>query len=221
MAEILQAIATILWPIIVIVLVIVLLAIFRPSLRKIIESAKERKFTIKVGNNELTMEEANKQQQNLITDLQTQVLEIRNLIEHGNEFSSKEDIQSVISRKIKNLHVLWVDDNPKNNSYAVQQLNDMQIVVDLALSTHEGIKRFKQDKYSVIISDLGRRENQHMNYTAGFDLLKEIRIVNPTIPFVVFTTSENVRKYLSQANELGVTLITSSWTEIIRLFFIY
>ena len=43
MAEILQGIAAILWPIIVIAFVIVLLAIFRPSLSKIIDVCSQRK----------------------------------------------------------------------------------------------------------------------------------------------------------------------------------
>lgn len=219
MAETLQAIASLLWPIIVIILICVLIFMFKPAIAAIIESAKSRKFTIKVGNNELTMEEASKQQQSMITDVQKQLLELRNKLVHNGKSQTFSDVESNIENIKQNSTILWVDDNPKNNSYAVQQLNDMKINVDLALSTTDGLRRFRQNKYPLIISDLGRREENFMNYTAGFDFLKEIRSINPSIPFIIFTTSENVRIYMAQAKKLGVTLITSSWTEIVSFLF--
>ncbi len=53
--KLIQAIATALWPVIVIILVLK----FRPAITAIVESAKSRRFTLKIGGQELTMEEAN------------------------------------------------------------------------------------------------------------------------------------------------------------------
>ena len=52
--DLLIAVAALLWPLIVIVVV----CLFRPAIVAIIESAKWRKFTLKVGGQELTMEQA-------------------------------------------------------------------------------------------------------------------------------------------------------------------
>jgi hypothetical protein len=52
--NILEGVAALLWPLIV----IAIFYQFRPLLSPIIESAKTRKFTLKIGGQELTMEEA-------------------------------------------------------------------------------------------------------------------------------------------------------------------
>jgi DNA-binding NtrC family response regulator len=95
----------------------------------------------------------------------------------------------------------------------------MGLTVDLAFSTSAGVKRFKQGHYSLIISDMGRRENKFFNHTAGLDLLKEIRAIDENVQFVFFTTSENVSKYWSKAEELGVTFMASSWGQIVSLIY--
>ena len=217
MAEIIQGIADLLWPIIVIILIIILVAFFRPALAAIIESAKSRKFTLKIGGQELTMEEANKQQRNVITDLQTQVLELRRMIEEGIKSAPKLAGPSQTERSEQRVEILWVDDNPKNNGYLVQQFLDMGLVVDLALSTSDGLRRFNEGQYEVIISDMGRQEEKTYNYTAGLDLVKKIRAINPAIPFVILTTSNTVRKYVSEAKAAGVTAITSSPIELFSI----
>ncbi len=210
MAEILQGIAAVLWPIIVIVLIVVLIALFKPSIGRIIDSAKSREFSIKAGNYELNMKEASEQQRKYITDIQNQVLELGSKVEHGNQSSSKLDIQLITEQLNKKIALLWVDDNPRNNSYYIQQLNDLKIHYDLETATSSGLRRFKQGQYTLVISDMGRREKS----TAGLDLLKEIRVIDKDVPFIIFTTSENVLKYSPRAKELGATLITTSWTKI-------
>lgn len=211
--KILEGIATLLWPVIIIILIL----LFKPAVAAIIESAKSRKFTIKIGGQELTMEEANEQQRKLITDIQSRVIAL--------ESGTKDNIQSSLeisessppSQSVCETRILWVDDNPKNNSYFVQQLFDMGVNTDLALSTQEGLKRFNQVQYSLIISDIGRIERGMQRNTAGLDLLKEIRTKNPDIPFIILTTTNNVQKYKSQARGLGATLITSSPTELFAM----
>ena len=74
---ILDSFAKLAWPIIVIV---VLLG-FRNNIIELIETAKSRKFTVKVAGNELTMEELSEQQRNIITDLQQQLTELQKQIQ--------------------------------------------------------------------------------------------------------------------------------------------
>jgi len=215
--KILEGIATLLWPIITIILIVVLIVLFRPAIAAIIESAKSRKFTLKIGGQELTMDEVSKQQRDVITDIQAQISELRHKIEGDAQLTTTLSEPSSGRRLGRSMAILWVDDNPKNNSYYVQQLSDMNLKVDLALSTSEGLRRFNEGQYTLVISDMGRQEKGSFNHTAGLDLLKEIRASNPDIPFIIFTTSSAVREHASQAKELGVTLITSSGTAIMGI----
>ena len=60
-AKLLEGIAAFAWPVIIVLLIL----IFRRAVVSLIESARSRKFTLKIGGQELTMEEVNQQQQNL------------------------------------------------------------------------------------------------------------------------------------------------------------
>jgi CheY-like chemotaxis protein len=71
------AIAALLWPVIVIVVILY----FRPAVTQVIQSATSRKFALKIGGQELTMEEANQNQQKMISDLQMKVLEIKKTLD--------------------------------------------------------------------------------------------------------------------------------------------
>ena len=71
------------------------------------------------------MEEASEQQRKLIADLQAQVLEIKKSLEGialpapgCTGESSAQNVSCGVAS------ILWVDDQPKNNSYFVQQLVD-------------------------------------------------------------------------------------------------
>jgi len=220
--KIIEALASIAWPIIVIVLLIK----FRSAISAVLESAKSRKFTIKVGDNELTMEEANEQQRNLIVDLQNQVSDLQKKIRPIDSIDSKAlpEIKSRVSvsiqpsptetsetTKSKELNsILWVDDRPKNNSYETARLQDMGIRVDIALSTADGISKFKSKKYDRIISDMGREEHGGFKSKAGIELIKEIRKLDSKIPIVIYCGKNSAVKLRNEALEAGATEITSS-----------
>lgn len=208
--KILEGIATLLWPIIIIILII----LFRPAVAAIIESAKSRKFTLKIGNQELTMEEIDKQQRNLISDIQSRVIELEYKIEGKTQSDPALLELSQTERSARKKSILWVDDNPKNNSYYVQQLYDMGLTVDLALSTSAGLERFNEGQYSLVISDMGRTEKGSFMGTAGLELFKEIRNKNANVPFIILTTTRAAREYAPAAKALGITSITSSPTEL-------
>lgn len=206
----LEGIAALLWPCIVILLVF----LFKPAVAALIESAKSRKFTLKIGGQELTMEEANAQQRTLIADLQSQVVEIQKMLGVGAQ-PAVTPLKSQPSRRAtRQALILWVDDQPKNNSYFVQQLSDKGFIIDLALSTAEGLKQFDRGQYGLVISDMGRTEEGLYKPTAGLDLLERIRAQSPDIPFVIFCSSRGIREHASEAVALGVTSITSSPTEL-------
>lgn len=197
LAKILEGVAALLWPGIVILLVF----LFKPAIAALIESARSRKFTLRIGGQELTMEEANAQQRTLIADLQSQVVEIQKRIGLGGQATVALLESPPQERTIQRASILWVDDQPKNNSYLVQQLSDRGLTIDLALSTAEGLKQFDRGRYGLLISDMARTEKGVYNPTAGLDLLKRIRAQNASIPFVIFCSSRGVRAHASEAQD--------------------
>lgn len=207
--KIIQALASLLWPVIVLVIVLR----FRPAITAIVESARSRKFTLRIGGQELTMEEANQTQQKLIADLQGQVAEIQKRLDgavagpRAPTGSPTPPIDNVKS-------MLWVDDNPKNNSYFVEHLSELGIRVDTAVSTAEAARLFDSRQYDYVISDMGRLEGGMFNSRAGLDLLRSVRGKNPTIPFVFFSSQKALENYGQQALELGATGMTSSPTRL-------
>ncbi|HEY3740903.1 MAG TPA: response regulator [Bryobacteraceae bacterium] len=211
--KLIQAVASLLWP----VIVIFLLFRFKTAIAGIIESARSRKFTLKVGGQELTMEEANQVQQNLIADLQNQVSEIKKNLGLKPQGIDANLSQAILPSGPTVRRLLWVDDNPKNNSYFVEQLSRAGVTVDLAGSTGEALKRFNDQMYDYVISDMGRLEGLIYDPIAGIGLLKAVRSKNAKIPFVIFCSTQARHKYGDQALALGATAVTSSPTELVGL----
>lgn len=206
-----DSVAVLLWPLIV----IVVLFQFRPAVNALIDSAKSRKFTLKIGGQELTMEEVNQQQRGLIADLQTQVIELQKKIgsiAHSEEATANAGPANIPSQLARS--VLWVDDNPKNNTYFIAELGDLGMSVDIALSTTEGVAKFERGDYRFVISDMGRKEDGKFNRDAGLDLLQAIREQDAEIPFVIFCSRKGASEFRAKAKELGATGITASATEL-------
>lgn len=212
-AQLLEAIGVLAWPAIIILLILM----FRPAIAGLIESAKSRKFTLKLGGQELTMEEASEQQRKLIADLQAQVLEIKKSLEGIARPAPAAPEKAALKMPPAVASVLWVDDQPKNNSYFVQQLVDRGVSVELALSTAEGLRMFDKKTYGVVISDMGRTEDGIYKPTAGLELLKVIRERNKTIPFIIYSSSRGGREHREAAIKLGATTLTTSPTEMVGL----
>jgi hypothetical protein len=115
------------------------------------------------------------------------------------------------------LNALWVDDNPKWNAYEIAAIQDAGGKVDTALSTAEALEKFEKGRYQVVITDMGRREGMIHNRDAGLDLIKAIRAVNGTVPILVFTGVDDVRKREKAVEELGAQGITSSSVELLEM----
>jgi CheY-like chemotaxis protein len=212
-AKLLEAVSTLLWPLIVVAVIMT----FRPAVAAIIESAKSRKFTLKIGGQELSMEEASEQQRDLIADLQSQVADLRKHLQAPIKATRDAHVLDASVSQHPGSSVLWIDDHPKNNSYFVEQLQKLGVAVDLAMSTAEGLEKLARRRYSVVISDMGRHEDGHSKPTAGLELLKCIRERDDSLPVVFFCSAHAVRKYRDEALRLGASGISSSATELFGL----
>lgn len=204
-AHLLTALASLAWP----AIFATVLFVFSEAIKKLIESARGRKFTIKVAGNELTMEEASEQQRLIVSDIQLKLVELEKRLAVNT--SEPLTLASIPTRSSK--HVLWVDDRPKNNSFLVASLEERGAKVDIALSTAEGFEKFKAGQYDIVISDMGRPEGER----AGIDLVKKIRTLNSNLPFYIFCGSWAARNLQEESLKAGVTSITSSGTTLLSV----
>jgi CheY-like chemotaxis protein len=207
--KLIEAVVDLAWPAILLFVILK----FEPGVRSIIESARWRKFTLKVGGQELTMEEINDQQRRLIADLQTQVATLQATAPPENS-PGKGEAKAIGDLSPTQRAVLWVDDNPKNNSFIVQTLRDRGINVDVELSTDEGMQRFRSGRYGIIVSDMGREENGRYYPEAGIELLKKVRERDQSIAFIIYCSAKKAHDYRDQAFQYGATDITGSPTRV-------
>jgi hypothetical protein len=94
------------------------------AIKDVIQSARRRKFSIKVGENELTVEEASEQQRILINDLQEQLHALKKTVDSTVSDEQKVRVKEATSpRHISK--ILWVDDYPSNNASIIAHLSDL------------------------------------------------------------------------------------------------
>lgn len=90
-------------------------------------------------------------------------------------------------------------------------LEDKGIKVDIALSTEEGIEKFKSLSYDIVISDMGRPEGE----MAGIDLARKIRTLNKDVPLFIFCSKWAAQNLREEALQAGINEITSSGTTLL------
>lgn len=205
LAKLLSALASLAWPL---VFAVLLYKLFIP-IRTLVESARGRKFTIKVAGNELTMEEASEQQRVILSDLQAKLVELEKRL--GSGFATLQNSISAPSTSSK--RILWVDDRPKNNSFFVASLEELGVRVDIALSTEEALTKFKKTQYDIVLSDMGRPEGDK----AGLDLTRKLKELSINTPVYIFCGASAARNLREEALRAGVTEITSSGTTLLSV----
>lgn len=207
--ELIQALVAAAWP----AIVFFVIWTYREPVSSIIASAKHREWSIEVGGQKLSMAEANQQQQTQIGDLQQQLNALKAKID-GFQVAPEAALNDEVANVASASAVLWVDDNPKNNSYFIELLQKRGFRVDLARSTSEGMNCFATNSYRAIISDMGRTEDGRYNSDAGLDLLEELRKQRATAPVVFFCSERAAVNFRERAQALGAKAITASTTEL-------
>ena len=108
--------------------------------------------------------------------------------------------------------ILWVDDNPENNVNERRAFEAQGLEIRLALTTLEALSILKSDRFSIIISDMGRKEGSQ----EGYVLLEEIRRTGNTTPFVIYAGS-NLPEHKKMAIERGAIGSTNRAQELFSL----
>ena len=130
--------------------------------------------------------------QSLTSDeLKNVINEILNHIQHKNK------------QKCNQKDILWVDDNPDNNLYERYAFESLGIKITLAQSTNEAMSMIGNHNFSVIISDMGRREGKD----EGFVLLQQLRESDNDTPFFFYTglSTEQDKKEAERRGAQGHT----------------
>ena len=170
--------------------------------------------TIVVGGSELTVSEVSEQSRTLLADLQDQILNLQRGLPSAS--GKGQDTTPAISSGPRVNSILWVDDNPKNNSFLVERLSKLGIQVTQVLSTAEAISLLSSMSFDRIISDMGRSEGSGYNQSAGLDLIRWLREKNIDTPLAFYCSPIAIARFGSEAAKLGAVGITSSATELLQ-----
>jgi len=223
-ADLIGAVASLLWPLLVIV---VLLVFGRQLLSKLRNSDD---VTLEIGGQRLNIKQATDQQSDMITDLQHEVAVLKRRLEEivsvpvdAREVSVPDDIAwaSQVEERAVPLHggtpsgshsILWVDDHPENNAMLAESWRREGAVVDTARTTDEAMGLLAARRYGLVISDMGRHESGVDVPDAGLRLLTRVRATDGGIPFVLYG---NVEQVAEAARAAGATLVTGSTFELV------
>lgn len=108
--------------------------------------------------------------------------------------------------------ILWVDDRPENNVYERKTLEQYGLEFTLALSTQQALSYLHNRKFSLIISDMERKEGPQ----EGYVLLNEVRKIDRTVPFIVYAGSRKA-EHLQRVIDCGGQGYTNDPAELVDL----
>jgi CheY-like chemotaxis protein len=214
-ADVINAIATLAWPVLAALLLFALL----PTLIRVLRS---RGVSIKFGNMELSVQDVSEQMRKQIEDLQNQVSALKSSLASPSSGApapaaapaSPATRTASPARKL----ILWVDDRPENNAFEIAKLQEDGYEIATATSTKAALAQLESGSVSpdLVISDMGRREGTLYRRTAGIDLIRAVRAKNIDVPIFIYASNEAVRKYSDQVREAGGNGITASPMELME-----
>lgn len=213
MAEILTAIASLLWPIVVAALIIALF----PVIRRLLSQSES--IDVEVAGTKISVQRASDELRKLIGDLQDRVNELEGV--RGDVLAAPEAREPSTIRPTPSRRqvVLWVDDRLEANVYERARLAEAGWRVVQAESTGSALERAHNDgPFSAIISDMARVEGGgRLNPRAGLDLLKELRGNGDNTPVVFYSSSRSLEMVKAELENARNTSYTTSPSELMRI----
>jgi CheY-like chemotaxis protein len=209
-SELLTSISHYLWPVLVALLLVALL----PAIREVL---KTRAYKVTVGSVSVDVQTASDGLQKQITDLQNQVAQLKERPSTIGGATTPPPGAIQFDLQDSNGGLLWVDDNPENNIFEIQSLEEKDIPVRTATDTTEAMKALSRRGYNAVITDLGRVENGTFNAEAGLELVRSIREKDGQIPLYVFTTDGAANSHRTELTEAGATAVTASSVQLLAM----
>ena len=220
-ARIIEAIGSLLWPLLVAVLLIRVIPHIPGVVADLRKAMRTRAFTVKVGGVELSVEDATEQLRRQVADLQTHMA--TELAERGEPAPSgppaspgaPADAAAGPVAGQDRATILWVDDAPDDNALELAKLRDDGLEVLLARSTAEAMDVLSLRRgIRAIVTDLGRSEDGEFRSHAGLALLRQLGEAEQDQPVLVYTSARRVDLDRQDALDAGATAVTASPTEL-------
>jgi CheY-like chemotaxis protein len=210
-ARIIEAIGSLLWPLLVAVVVFRIAPHVPGVAAELRRAMRTRAFTVRVGGVELSLEEATEQLRRQVTDLQTHVA--AQIAERGPAAASEAVAGPAIDPGRPT--VLWVDDDAQASALEIAKLYDDGVEVLQARSTAEAMDVLSLRRgVRAIVTDMGRTEDGEFRSHAGLALLRQLREAELEQPVVVYTSAQRADLDRQDALDAGATVVTASPTEL-------
>ena len=189
--------------------------------------ARSRAFSVKVGEMQVSVQDASEQLRKQIEDLQQKVSELRTkhrltaIPEASNTYV--DSVPSAVPERLVQTmapHVLWVDDDPTNHAYEIARLRDAGVEVSEVMTTDETLRLLESGaRVSAIVTDMGRNEGRSYRSQAGLDLIRAARAAGVSCPIFVYAGRkkiERTRDEVKLASGNGATWSTVELFEMLR-----
>ena len=220
-ARIIEAIGSLLWPLLVAVLLIRVIPHIPGVVADLRRAMRTRGFTVKVGGVELSVEEATEQLRRQVTDLQTHManqLAAQAVPAPGGPPvppGAEAEAAPAPVPGAERATILWVDDNPDDNALEITKLRDDGLEVLVARTTAEAMDVLSLRRgVRAIVTDLGRSEDGEFRSHAGLALLRQLKEAEQDQPVLVYTSPQRAQLDRQDALEAGATIVTASPTEL-------
>jgi CheY-like chemotaxis protein len=219
-ARIIEAVGSLLWPLLVAVLLIRVIPHIPGVAADLRKAMRTRAFTVKVGGVELSIEDATEQLRRQVADLQTHLsAQLAQQPDPGPPPAPgappAAEAGAGPAADQGRATVLWVDDNPDANTLELAKLRDDGLEVLLARSTAEAMDVLSLRRgVRAIVTDMGRAEDGEFRSHAGLALLRQLHEAEQDQPVLVYTSARRVELDRQDALDAGATVVTASPTEL-------
>lgn len=115
-------------------------------------------------------------------------------------------------QELQGATVLWVDDNPDNNRFEREAFQALGVRFELSTSTDDALQQLNRRQFEAVISDMGRGQDRD----AGYLLLEQLRLTDPSTPFFIYAGSSAVR-HRQEALARGAQGSTNSPKELMAM----
>jgi CheY-like chemotaxis protein len=112
---------------------------------------------------------------------------------------------------IKPLRVLYVEDEIALRDITSSSIESIVSVLEVADNGKEGLEKFNQEKFDVIITDLS------MPVMDGMTMIEEIRKIDATIPIIVTTAFGSQNEEVEKLRDVGMTAYIMKPVDIMKL----
>jgi CheY-like chemotaxis protein len=211
-ARIIEAIGSLLWPLLVAVLLIRVIPHVPGVVADLRRAMRTRGFTVKVGGVELSVEEATEQLRRQVTDLQTHMaVQLAERGELGGAAPAIAEEAAAPAPGQGRPTILWVDDQPGDHTLELAKLRDDGVEVLLARSTAEAMDVLSLRRgVQVVVTDLVRSEDGEFRSHAGLALLRQLKEAEQDQPVLVYTDGRRAELDRQDAIDAGATVVTAS-----------